>query len=168
MRPCMQYPHIINWHTSCETSSHNMNTYPLFSLQLERMSTHCSHEETTPLMRLVPYTARTQPTHCSMISHERPPLIRETSSIQYEHTLFYHLMRDHLIWEFHTAWIHDTYTLFSLRDYHKHSISFFLHTAKDKSEKTFAFAFMKIMRDDGSIIPDGSHDLYVYKVSCKK
>ena len=43
-----------------------------------------------------------------------------------------------------------------------YSVSFIL--AKDKSEKTFAFAFMKIMRDDGSIVPDGQHELYVYKV----
>ena len=35
---------------------------------------------------------------------------------------------------------------------------------KDKMDKTFAFAHMKIMREDGAIIPDGTHELFVYKV----
>ncbi len=40
-----------------------------------------------------------------------------------------------------------------------------LSAAKDKADKTFAFAYMKIMKEDGSIIQDGSQQLYVYKVS---
>ena len=44
----------------------------------------------------------------------------------------------------------------------------FRHVAKnesrDKADKTFAFTFLKIMNDDGSIIKDGLHELYVYKV----
>lgn len=44
------------------------------------------------------------------------------------------------------------------------SIPLIVPVARDKSEKTFAFAYMKIMRDDGSIIPDGQHELYIYKV----
>ncbi len=44
----------------------------------------------------------------------------------------------------------------------------FRHVAKnesrDKAEKTFAFTYLKIMNDDGSIIKDGLHELYVYKV----
>ena len=41
----------------------------------------------------------------------------------------------------------------------------FTHTDKDKADKTFSFAFFKVMRSDGSIISDGQHRLYVYKVS---
>ena len=36
--------------------------------------------------------------------------------------------------------------------------------AKEKPDKTFAFAYLKIMKEDGSIVHDGSHELYVYKV----
>ena len=38
------------------------------------------------------------------------------------------------------------------------------HTAKEKAEKTFGFTYMNIMKDDGSIIRDGIHEFYVYKV----
>lgn len=31
-------------------------------------------------------------------------------------------------------------------------------------DKTFAFSYLKLMKDDGSIIPDGTHELFVYKV----
>ncbi|XP_019851718.1 PREDICTED: dedicator of cytokinesis protein 2-like isoform X2 [Amphimedon queenslandica] len=48
----------------------------------------------------------------------------------------------------------------------------FRHVAKnegkDKMEKTFAFAHMRIMMGDGAIIPDGTHELFVYKADSKK
>jgi hypothetical protein len=48
----------------------------------------------------------------------------------------------------------------------------FRHLAKneksDKADKTFAFAFLKVMTPDGSIVPDGTHELCTYKSDNKK
>jgi hypothetical protein len=48
----------------------------------------------------------------------------------------------------------------------------FRHLAKDesreKAEKSFSFAYMKVMKDDGSIIRDGPHELYVYETGNKR
>ena len=46
------------------------------------------------------------------------------------------------------------------------SVSLFLYisTDKKKMDKTFAFSYLKLMREDGSILPDGTHELFVYKV----
>ena len=41
---------------------------------------------------------------------------------------------------------------------------FLVVLGKNKMDKTFAFSYMKLMKDDGSIIPDGTHELFVYKV----
>ncbi|XP_065900793.1 dedicator of cytokinesis protein 2-like [Dysidea avara] len=55
---------------------------------------------------------------------------------------------------------------------HVHLRFTFRHLAKnenkDKADKTFSFAFFKVMRSDGSIISDGQHRLYVYKADHKK
>ena len=39
---------------------------------------------------------------------------------------------------------------------------------KDKGDKTFGFSFVSLMRADGTTIPDGGHELCVYKVGIFK
>ena len=40
-------------------------------------------------------------------------------------------------------------------------------TAKDKQEKVFAIAYLRLMTDIGTTITNGSHELLVYKVNYK-
>ena len=44
----------------------------------------------------------------------------------------------------------------------------FVCADKNKEDKTFSFAFLKIMNPDGSIVQDGQYELCVYKFEQKK
>ncbi|MGH0165798.1 UNVERIFIED_CONTAM: hypothetical protein FKN15_049625 [Acipenser sinensis] len=58
--------------------------------------------------------------------------------------------------------------MFRHRSSHECEYGFHLQSAKDKSEKNFAMAFIKLMKDDGTVFKDGCHDLVIFKGDSKK
>ncbi|MGH0168050.1 UNVERIFIED_CONTAM: hypothetical protein FKN15_057270 [Acipenser sinensis] len=58
--------------------------------------------------------------------------------------------------------------MFRHRSSHECEYGSHLQSAKDKSEKNFAMAFIKLMKEDGTVFKDGCHDLVIFKGDSKK
>lgn len=41
-----------------------------------------------------------------------------------------------------------------------------IFSARDKEKKLLGFSFIQLMDDKGTILKNGCHELYIYKVSC--